>query len=249
MRQRPETPEKHHIKVAVHTAVYRWAAPQVAGKSVLDAGCGEAYGTAILAESAERVVGVDIEPTEIEKALGSGVPGNVDLRVMNCEALEFPAESFDVVFSNALMEYLSDYKEFLSEVRRVLKPSGLFICSTKNYNLSFKKSDGSPLYIGHLQEFNAPRLRAELEERYIDVKIFSEKMRPRAQVYMMDRRASLIEHLMVKLNIKNLFPLSLRNFIRRLITGVHADDIAPEDFEIVEGEIDDCWYVIGRAYK
>lgn len=238
-----------HIKVSVHTAVYRWAKPFVAGKVVLDAGCGSAYGAAILAEVAERVIGVDIDPGEIANASAMGMPKNVELRVMDCEALDFAPNSFDVVLSNALMEYLENYKQFLSSVHRVLKPGGIFICSTKNYDLSFKKSDGSPLYIGHLQEFNAARLRTELEERYSNVKIFSEQMRPRAQTYMMDERATVIEHLLVKLNIKHRIPLSIRNFVRRLMTGVRVDDIAPEDFEIVEGEISDCWYVIGCGLK
>ncbi len=239
------TTNKPHIKVAVHKAIYRWAQPLVAGKVALDAGCGTAYGTDILAEVAERVVGVDIDQAEIEKASEIGSRKNVEFRVMDCEALDFPPNSFDVVFSNALMEYLTDYKAFLIGARRVLKPGGLCMCSTKNYDLSFKKLDGSPLYEGHIQEFNAARLRAALEQGFTNVRIYSEQMRPRVQAYMMNGRAMIIEHLLVKLNVKHRIPLTLRNYVRRLITGVSADEIAPEDFEIVLGEFSDCWYVIG----
>ena len=43
-----------------HLAAYRYAAPRAAGRTVLDAGCGEGYGAALLAETATRVVGLDV---------------------------------------------------------------------------------------------------------------------------------------------------------------------------------------------
>ena len=55
----PETMHGQLIE-AEHLSRYRWAASLVAGKRVLDAGCGTAYGSAILAEAgARQVVGVD----------------------------------------------------------------------------------------------------------------------------------------------------------------------------------------------
>src|SRR5437899_1310175 len=42
-----------------HLAAYRFARVRAAGRTVLDAGCGEGYGAALLAEVAARVVGAD----------------------------------------------------------------------------------------------------------------------------------------------------------------------------------------------
>src|SRR5213082_3394273 len=45
--------------VALHFKRYEFALPYSAGRDVLDAGCGVGYGSALLAERARNVVGVD----------------------------------------------------------------------------------------------------------------------------------------------------------------------------------------------
>src|SRR5437763_1085308 len=51
-----------------HLAVYRWIAERVRGLDVVDTACGEGYGTAVLAERAARVTGVDANPEAHEHA-------------------------------------------------------------------------------------------------------------------------------------------------------------------------------------
>src|ERR1043166_1922805 len=46
----------------------RYAAGLVAGKQVLDAGCGEGYGADLLAASAEDVIGVDLDEASVAHA-------------------------------------------------------------------------------------------------------------------------------------------------------------------------------------
>ena len=54
--------------VALHLKRYEFARPYAEGKDVLDAGCGVGYGTAFLAETARRAVGVDISRDAIAYA-------------------------------------------------------------------------------------------------------------------------------------------------------------------------------------
>jgi 2-polyprenyl-3-methyl-5-hydroxy-6-metoxy-1,4-benzoquinol methylase len=57
---------------AEHLARYWWAAALEAGKRVLDAGCGTAYGSEILARAgASEVVGVDLDQAVVETARAS----------------------------------------------------------------------------------------------------------------------------------------------------------------------------------
>ncbi|HIE28183.1 TPA: hypothetical protein EYP66_12930 [Candidatus Poribacteria bacterium] len=42
-----------------HYVVYEYALPYVTDKIAMDAGCGEGYGTYLLAQSAKKIVGVD----------------------------------------------------------------------------------------------------------------------------------------------------------------------------------------------
>src|SRR5690606_9749531 len=142
-----------HIKVAIHGTFYYWMRGSVAGKTVLDVGCGKGYGVAVLAETAHRVVGIDIDPDLIESSTHLCSRRNVTFLVGNCSAMPFESDSFDIVTCNAVLEYLPNFELFMEEARRILKPEGRLVCGTKNLQLSLKKSDGSPLYRNHVQEF------------------------------------------------------------------------------------------------
>ncbi|MBN1963011.1 MAG: class I SAM-dependent methyltransferase [Anaerolineae bacterium] len=238
-----------HIKVSYHSAIYRWASERVTGKTVLDAGCGAAYGTAILAGRAAHVTGVDKSAPAIVAIAGDYRLPNTAYQVMDCQAMTFPDGAFDVVVSNALLEYLTDCDAFFDEVARVLKPGGLFICGTKNADLSMKNADGSPLYPDHNQEYNPHGLRAALAARLDDVHMFGEVMQGRSEAFIMDRRALGIEGLLVRLNVKHLIPLKWRNTVRRWMTGVEVNAIQPEDFDIVSEAFDKAFYIVGIGTK
>lgn len=51
-----------------------------------------------------------------------------DLR-LDIQATGLADESFDVVIANHVLEHVEDYNAALAEVRRILRPSGAFICS------------------------------------------------------------------------------------------------------------------------
>lgn len=62
---------------------------------------------------------------------------NFEFVVFDCEEIPFEDESFDLVVANHVMFYCKDIQKALSEIYRVLKPDGRFICST--YGLSHMK--------------------------------------------------------------------------------------------------------------
>jgi SAM-dependent methyltransferase len=238
-----------HIKVAVHSAFYHWAKTYAQDKVVLDAGCGEGYGTDILAETAQKVVGVDIDARAIETTQQNYDRDNLEFVTMDCQNMTFAPETFDLVVSNALLEYLSDCDAFFASAYAVLKPGGTFICSTKNLLLSLKKADGTPLYANHLQEFSPASLKSKLEESFVDVKIYGEHGNERATAYTTDRSATKIEALLVWLRIKDIIPLKWRYAVRKRLTGIAIDEIAPTDFVVSENNPDEAWYVIGHCTK
>lgn len=238
-----------HIKVAIHSHFYHWCQSWVKGKVVLDVGCGGGFGTAALAETADRVVGVDIDPQIIRVASNLYQLDNIEFQTMDCQKMSFQPSSFDVVVCNALFEYLPDVEAFMQEAFLVLKPNGIFICGTKNFELSLKSSAGRPLYWDHFQEFNPPELRSELEKYYTKVRLYGERMKVRSEAYVMDDRALRIEGLLVAFRIKQYFPRSWRNKIRKLITGVDVNDITSDDFEIIENSFDSALYLIALGSK
>jgi len=48
------------------------------------------------------------------------------------EAIPWPNDTFDVVFSGNVMEHLSEPEKVFAEIHRVLKPGGTFLCKTPN---------------------------------------------------------------------------------------------------------------------
>lgn len=101
------------------------------GMALLDCGCGEGTITVDLAAlvAPGDVVGLDIAPGTLQHARqladDRGL-SNVRFEVGNIYALPFPDHSFDAVFSHALFEHLTDKPKALGELRRVLKPGGIF---------------------------------------------------------------------------------------------------------------------------
>jgi ubiquinone/menaquinone biosynthesis C-methylase UbiE len=94
----------------------------------LDLGCGEGILLDALAArlSAEaRLVGVDVVPPP-ESASWHGVTGNIAGR------LPFADDAFDVVVAGEVLEHVPHPDLMLTEIRRVLRPSGRLLLSTPN---------------------------------------------------------------------------------------------------------------------
>jgi SAM-dependent methyltransferase len=113
---------------AEHLARYRFASQLARGLRVLDAACGEGYGTAMMAEAgASLVVGVDRDSEVIEHARS-----RYGLEFKQGDVCELPFEdgSFDLVVSFETIEHVKDGERVISEFRRVLAGDGLLVIST-----------------------------------------------------------------------------------------------------------------------
>lgn len=105
--------------------------PPVAGKRVLDAGCGPGALAAQLAEAAASVVGIDASAAMVRLAEARGLE-SASFRVADLtKPLDFfEDESFDVAVSSLVLHYLEDWVAPLRELRRVLRPGGALVFST-----------------------------------------------------------------------------------------------------------------------
>ena len=97
------------------------------GERVLEYGCGPGSAAFFLAENGASVTGIDISPVAIEKAAAEaeqrGVAERTDFRVMDAEALDFPADSFGLVCGTGILHHL-DLDRAYGEIARVLRPDG-----------------------------------------------------------------------------------------------------------------------------
>lgn len=65
---------------------------------------------------------------------------------MDATQMQFPAESFDLVFSRAVFEHISEPARALAEIRRVLKPGGVAIINLHLYTHDTGCHDARILY-------------------------------------------------------------------------------------------------------
>lgn len=113
-----------------HLHRYAIALEFVKGKKVLDIACGEGYGVNLMAKSALQVTGIDIDNLTIEKAITKYKQENISFK--HGSILQIPAQdgSFDLITCFETLEHVNDHNILMSELKRVLKPSGLLIIST-----------------------------------------------------------------------------------------------------------------------
>lgn len=114
---------------------------QLAGKDVLDFGCGAAGKTLFYAEQgAAGTWGVDIAIDHagpaIARARAQNLPFEID-RITPENGIPLADASIDVVLSSSVLEHLPDLGRSLSEVFRVLRPGGLFLNRWHPYGTRF----------------------------------------------------------------------------------------------------------------
>ena len=123
-------PEVHGNIELEHLHRYLFASKAVAGKTVLDIACGEGYGSAMLAQTAHKVIGVDISPEAVSHAQTKYQADNLEFHIGSCTSIPLDAGSVDVVVSFETIEHHSEHDAMMREIKRVLRPDGAIVISS-----------------------------------------------------------------------------------------------------------------------
>ena len=119
---------------ARHDAAYRWITANLpidpTGR-VLDAGCGEGYGTELLRlAGAASVTGLDYEDTTLRHV--RRVYPQTNVAQGNLVQTPFTSGAFRLVTSMQTIEHLWEQPRFVAECARILEPHGTLVLSTPN---------------------------------------------------------------------------------------------------------------------
>jgi len=112
-----------------HLHRYLFAKRLCSGKRVLDIASGEGYGSAMLAQVARHVTGVDIAFDAVEHANKKYQADNLEYRQGSCAAIPLDDHSVDVVVSFETIEHHDQHDAMMHEIKRVLVSGGLLIIS------------------------------------------------------------------------------------------------------------------------
>ena len=97
------------------------------GRDVLEIGCGNGYGAALLATFSPRsYIGVDLMPEQIALARKREIPGAEfmvrDVADLSC----FPDASKDIVVIFGVLHHIPEWRTVIRECHRALRPGGKF---------------------------------------------------------------------------------------------------------------------------
>lgn len=153
---------------------YKFCAKMLEGKkAVLEVGCGDGFGTPIVAQSAKKVLAIDPEIrliTANKKRLAR--IKNIEFRQMDI-CRQVPGETFDAVFSIDVIEHLDPHLNdaFIKNQCACLKKDGICIIGTPNRTANKYATPRSR--VQHINLKDHARLRSQLEKYFKNVFMFS----------------------------------------------------------------------------
>ncbi len=159
--------KEEYLLFLQHLFRYNYVKPYIKNKIILDIGCGTGYGTNFLSKYASKILGVDISENAIKFCQSIYSGKNLNFIHIDDIYLPFNESTFDVCISFEVIEHIDpkrvDY--WLSEIKRILKKDGIFICSTPNKNirlLPFQK----PINPYHLKEYDYKEFEKILQRTF-----------------------------------------------------------------------------------
>lgn len=136
-----------------HLHRYALAATLATGKVVLDIACGEGYGSAIIANAAAFVYGVDIDAVAVAHAEAKYVSlrKNISFKTGSTSAIPLEDHSVDIVVSFETIEHHDAHEQMMKEIKRVLKPDGVLLISSPNRSVYKQIAPNNPFHVKELE--------------------------------------------------------------------------------------------------
>lgn len=181
---------------------YEYVKRDVAGKKVLDIGCGDGYGPAYLAAVAGEVTGIDYDKSIIGHAKNKYKLPNLNFEHMSAIELKFENNSFDIICSFQVIEHIPEDKllNYLSEIKRVLRDNGKFYVSTLNLEYNIKSPLTYPKSPAHCKEFRLWEFQELLDSVFPYVEIHGAHLTFRHRFYQRLKKSGIFRFIPASFN-------------------------------------------------
>jgi SAM-dependent methyltransferase len=151
---------------------YGFARRYVKGKIVADVGWEEiGYGSRLLAETAESVVGLTNSPEAVDLASAAYSAPNVSYRRVSLSELPYSESYFDAVIAFGVVEHLEHPADLVREVTRVLKKDGVLVISVSDKQ-AYPNDSSRGGVDDRRREMYVPELRELLERHFGHVHVY-----------------------------------------------------------------------------
>jgi SAM-dependent methyltransferase len=173
-----------------HYHRYAFASGLVGGLQVLDAACGEGYGSALLARAAASVTGVDLSAEAIGHAQARYRAEGLEFRAADCTDLPFGDDSFDCVVSFETLEHLDDHDGLLREFRRVLRPGGFLLISSPDKAVYTDRLQNRNEF--HVRELYRDEFEALVASHFPAWRLWGQKLAFHSLMWSLERRPGVL---------------------------------------------------------
>lgn len=178
-----------------HINRYQFASFFVAGKDVLDLACGVGYGSNyLMTQRPKSVIGLDISKEAINFARCHYNNADLQFLVDDVTHLPFNDKSFDVAIAFEIIEHVENCSICVAEVKRILRPNGVFIISTPRRKETLRSAF-------HVHEFDFDEFKILLDSQFDAVKFYAQNNFHISMVYDQIELKDTFGDIM---NIKNL---------------------------------------------
>lgn len=126
-----------------HLHRYFFARSLCRGLDVLDIASGEGYGSAMMAQVARSVTGVEIDETSVRHASDAYARANLRYLQGDARNIPLPDACVDCVVSFETLEHFFEHDAFMTEIRRVLRPGGFVVISSPERDI-YSPAGGTP---------------------------------------------------------------------------------------------------------
>lgn len=220
---------------------YYEAQPYVKGK-VLEPGCGEGRGIAVLSPQAEEYIALDKIESVID-ALKPQFPA-VDFRTAVFPPFtDLEDNYFDTVISFQVIEHIKNDRLFLEEIHRVLKPGGRAVITTPNIKMSLSRNPW------HEREYTNKELKDLAGSIFSEVEMKGIAGNEKVMEYHEQNRASVAR--ITRFDVFNL-QYRLPNFLLRipydLLNRLNRNNLQKQDEGLVT-EIDRTDYFLRDQHE
>lgn len=212
-----------------HIERYQFAASKLKpDMKVLDIASGFGYGTIMLLQKGCNVIGADYDSDAVSNAIRRwGYPNFIQADALD---LPFDDEIFDAVVSFETIEHVNDGDRFLSEMKRVLKRGGIFICSTPNIRYT-----SHPQY--HKKEYYPEEFYKLVKKYFHDVECYAQfigytdRIKDLVRWKLKPLIVQILEKIYLKEILKSFFKKALSNKeINNFSTLQQLHDIRPSKY-------------------
>jgi len=177
-----------------HLARYQFAAGYVAGAIVVDCASGDGTGSRLFARTAASVQAFDVSVEAVETAARDYPVANLTFAVGDATGLRIPDRSVDVYISLETIEHVPNDRACVREAARILKPGGVYICSTPDRTVCNPGTaiDDAPFNRFHIREYSRPEFVELLGAHFPHVEMFGQNPRSHARTRTVGRLGRIL---------------------------------------------------------